>query len=101
MSVLVRGERALPVLVRSGVLDRGRLLWRPAAAYCMSRVVVLFAVAFGVWRRGDPGVLRALTEWDGSWYLSAAVQGYPAAIPLLRGEAHNSNVAFFPLYPAL
>ena len=101
MSVDVRGERVdLPPLRRSGAARTGRWLLRPVAAYLVSRLVVLAAVAYGVWSRNDPSVLRALAEWDGSWYLSAAVQGYPSATPVLNGEAVNSNLAFFPLYPA-
>ncbi|MGH8930944.1 MAG: mannosyltransferase family protein [Egibacteraceae bacterium] len=100
MSVDVRGERVdLPPLEPSGVARAGRWLLRPVAAYVVSRLVVLAAVAYGVWSRNDPSVLRALAEWDGSWYLSAAVQGYPSMTPVLNGEAVNSNLAFFPLYP--
>jgi hypothetical protein len=100
MSVDVRKRRIdLPLVTRPGAADTGGSLLRPVAVYLASRVVVWVAVAYGVRRRGDPGILRALAEWDGSWYLSAAVQGYPAITPELNGQAVNSNIAFFPLYP--
>lgn len=103
MSVDVEcAERIEPrTAIGPGISDTVRLLWRPAAIYVASRVVALAAVAYGVWRRGDPGILRALAVWDGSWYLSAAVQGYPANPPTLNGEAITSSIAFFPLYPLM
>ncbi|MGH8906260.1 MAG: mannosyltransferase family protein [Egibacteraceae bacterium] len=82
-----------------GVGWAGRSLLRPVVAYVVSRVVVWAAVAYGVWRRGDPSVLRALAEWDGQWYLSAAVEGYPAVVPAVDGQAVDSSLAFFPVYP--
>jgi hypothetical protein len=101
MSVDVRcGEQlALPTVASRGISDTVARLWRPAAVYLFSRVVTLLAVAWGVWFRGGSSVLRALAEWDGSWYLSVAVQGYPSMVPELYGRAVANNFAFFPLYP--
>src|SRR3712207_2144439 len=94
------GERfALPRVARHGIRDTVPQLWYPAVVYLVSRVITLTAVAWGVWSRGESSVLRALAEWDGSWYLSAAVQGYPSTVPELYGRAVANNVAFFPLYP--
>jgi Mannosyltransferase (PIG-V) len=101
MSVDVqRDERLeLPRVAGPGVSTTVAQLWHPAVVYLISRVVALSAVAWGVWSRGGPSVLRALAEWDGSWYLNVAVRGYPAVPPALHGKALTSNLAFFPLYP--
>jgi hypothetical protein len=101
MALDVRSERvAAPELPQDpGARSTGRLLLRPAAIYLASRMLVLLTVWWGVASRGAPSVLRALAEWDGSWYLSVAVQGYPDGPPLVQGEAHNSNIAFFPIFP--
>ncbi|MGH8903265.1 MAG: mannosyltransferase family protein [Egibacteraceae bacterium] len=95
-----RDERLeLSGAVRPGISGTVARLWRPAVVYLVSRVVALIAVAWGVWFRGGSSVQRALAEWDGSWYLSVTVQGYPSAPPELYGLAVANNLAFFPLYP--
>jgi hypothetical protein len=101
MTVDVRSERVqLPEVTQpASARSPGRILLRPAAFYLASRLVTLLVVAWGVSRRGAPGVLRALAEWDGSWYLSVAVQGYPQNPPAVLGMVQNSNIAFFPLFP--
>lgn len=49
---------------------------------------------------GEPetkgSLLDSLSRWDGEWYLSIARDGY-----VWRGPAAQSNVVFWPLYPAL
>ena len=44
-----------------------------------------------------PGWLSTFSWWDGWWYLGIARRGYL----FFRGGAHQSPVAFFPLYPLL
>ncbi len=45
----------------------------------------------------DGGILRALTSWDGWWYMGIARDGYQLA-PL---QLDHHNYAFLPLYPML
>lgn len=101
MSVHVQRDERLELsgVGRPGISGTVARLWRPAVVYLVSRGVTLLAVAWGVWLRGGPSVQRALAEWDGSWYLSVAVQGYPSAPPELYGQAVANNLVFFPLYP--
>ncbi|MDQ3973399.1 MAG: hypothetical protein M3276_03540, partial [Actinomycetota bacterium] len=73
-------------------------LVRPLAAFLASRVVVLAAVLAAGAGPGLTGVLRALASWDGAWYLSVAVFGYPDAVVEPSGRVAG-NLAFFPLYP--
>ena len=44
-------------------------------------------------------MLSLLTKWDSHWYLLAATHGYPSAIPAGHGNAAQSALGFFPLYP--
>jgi hypothetical protein len=100
-----------PAIVRRvGLLDGLRALDRPTwvvvAGFVVSRAVVLLAALaseLGLARNaqltsGDPGfLLRALTSWDGWWYLGIARDGYHVAA--LQGSYHD--YAFLPLFPAL
>ncbi|MBI0318945.1 glycosyltransferase family 39 protein, partial [Streptomyces javensis] len=56
-------------------------------------------------RRGDPALERLATIWDAERYGNIAVNGYDCGLPVLATspQAGNacSNLAFFPLYPAL
>lgn len=40
-------------------------------------------------------ILRALSRWDGAWYIDVARRGYPGSNQL------PARIAFFPLYPML
>src|SRR4051794_19556265 len=68
-----------------------------------SRVLVLVCAAILHWQRWPRGyfhpefrsVLAVLTAWDGRWYNEVARNGY------LLVPGHQSDPAFFPLYPAL
>ena len=87
------------------------LLLRPLALFAASRVLVLLASAAGAflsttagrpigagpWPQVDGtgnGALDGLLRWDSAWYVSVAVQGYPAT-------ALDERVAFFPLLPGV
>jgi hypothetical protein len=97
-----RDEDGEPSSARPGL--RRALLW-----YAVSRVVVVLATLPSI-VSGDPGrgpwptitggdsVARALARWDGAWYLWVAGRGYPSSHDFVH---HLSDVAFFPLYPAL
>jgi hypothetical protein len=68
-----------------------------------SRALVLVCAAILHWQRWPRGyfhpefrsVLAVLTAWDGRWYTEVARNGY------LLVPGHQSDPAFFPLYPAL
>lgn len=68
-----------------------------------SRALVLACAAILHWQRWPRGyfhpefrsVLAVLTAWDGRWYTEVARNGY------LLVPGHQSDPAFFPLYPAL
>jgi hypothetical protein len=47
----------------------------------------------------DGGAFDILTRWDGEWYLGLAAGGYDYDPAL--GIDYKSNIAFFPVYPAL
>lgn len=67
-------------------------------AYVASRATVLVAM----WLADvvDPGSFASLVKkWDGTFYLNAAVSGYPRELPVVAGQAAKSTIAFFPLFP--
>ena len=74
-----------------------------AAWWAGSRALVLAGAAALHWSRAPRGyfhgefrsVLAPLTGWDGRWYDEVARNGY------LLVSGHQSDVAFFPLYPIL
>lgn len=68
------------------------------AIFVASRVGVLL-VAASIAFDEHLSVLSLLTKWDSHWYLLAATKGYPAAIPPGHGNAAQSALGFFPLYP--
>jgi len=74
-------------------------LWRPAAYYLVSRVVILIA---GLVTAAFTPQLRMVSTfgsvWDGRWYLWIAQHGYPHQ---LVNEGDGNRWAFFPAFPAL
>jgi hypothetical protein len=84
-------------------------LRRPLLLYAISRVVVFVSCipaslhknpSDGPWPtvfRGLP-LERVFAQWDGAWYLWVADRGYPTAA---QYRNHLSEVAFFPLFPAM
>lgn len=82
---------------------------RPLALFAISRLVVLVAALPAAFR-SDPGVgpwpdlpggsalARVFLQWDGAWYVWIADRGYPTASQF---QHHLSDVAFFPLFPAI
>ncbi|MCA9202883.1 MAG: hypothetical protein KDA59_07550 [Planctomycetales bacterium] len=73
------------------------------ALYCLTTVIVLVGVVFGVEyvpRRSHPkgngaGLPLALANWDGVWYAEIARDDYS------YNSDRPSSVAFFPLFPVL
>jgi hypothetical protein len=77
---------------------RPRDLLRPSAIFLASRVGTLaVVVALAYVERRSVGTL--LAEWDGKWYLLAALHGYPSTIPPGHGNSAQSTLGFFPLLP--
>lgn len=48
----------------------------------------------------SPGYWAVLANWDGQWYKSIALYGYPNELPTSDGEVIQNEWAFFPLFPA-
>jgi hypothetical protein len=63
--------------------------------FCLAVLIVFAKLA------GQP-FLPLLTDFDAKWYVSIATDGYDAAIPVnADGSLATTNLAFFPLFPAL
>ncbi|HKS99232.1 MAG TPA: hypothetical protein VJT31_06845, partial [Rugosimonospora sp.] len=71
------------------------------ALYALSRLVQL---CFIVWLApgGGPSIKDRLLEWDGTWFVRVAVEGYPHGYTYDDSGAMVGNgLAFFPGYPLL
>lgn len=79
-------------------------LWRgaawAAAIFVASRAVVLLSVGVAGVVQGDWPMRRALSHWDGGWYLLIADSGYSRALPA-AGTPPQTDLAFFPMFPLL
>lgn len=74
----------------------------PLAAFVSSRVVTMAAAYSVRFLLAGFGVMEAMTRrWDATWYLAVAEHGYPSHIPAGTGDAAQSPLGFFPLYPLL
>lgn len=80
---------------RRGALSGGAFA---VSAFLASRVATLMTAAGIALASGTP-VSRVLARWDGGWYVSVALYGYPSSVPLGHGDAAQSSLAFFPGYP--
>ncbi|WP_406862855.1 hypothetical protein ABZO31_21480 [Streptomyces sp. HUAS MG47] len=60
--------------------------------------MVVFAVAAAV--QGEDALHRLKGRWDAVWYVRIAEHGYGYEVTLPNGDVH-SDLAFFPLFPAL
>jgi hypothetical protein len=70
------------------------------AAYVAVRLVGLLALAvFGQKLGRSFGSL--LMEWDAAGYVGVAERGYDTSITYVGDQLVNTNIAFFPLFPAL
>jgi hypothetical protein len=68
--------------------------------YCAVRAVGLCVLAVMAPHVGATTAL--LGKWDGAWYLGIARHGYDTALTYRpNGTLVNTNIVFFPLYPAL
>ncbi|GIF09173.1 glycosyltransferase family 39 protein [Actinoplanes siamensis] len=82
----------------------------PAIAILLYAVLRATGVAAAWWFASGPGIpagqrrglLRMLSAYDANWYVGIVRYGYDTAIPLkLDGGLATTNLAFFPLFPAL
>lgn len=49
----------------------------------------------------SPGYWDVVANWDGQWYKSIAVDGYPTTLPTKDGEVVQNEWAYYPVYPML
>lgn len=111
-------SRGGPATVRDRFATSARHYGAPLAIYVLSRVVttvfILVAAPGRTVRMEElvgyhstvPARLPAdygsvVTAWDGQWYWDIVLHGYPSTVVDTSGQAVQSSLAFFPLYPAL
>ncbi|MGW8761750.1 hypothetical protein ACWGN5_04520 [Streptomyces sp. NPDC055815] len=95
-----RSESAEPAPNRPRRLLPDRPALAALGGYAAARIVglVVLAVAAGV--TGKDGLHRLKGRWDSVWYVRIAEHGYGYQVTLPNGDVH-SDLAFFPLLPAL
>jgi hypothetical protein len=76
-----------------------RSLRTPVLAYVASRVTVVIAMWLVDRYSAQYTFFDLAKRWDGSWYYSTALNGYPGFVPVVDGEAVQSTLGFFPLFP--
>jgi hypothetical protein len=73
---------------------------RPVLLYLASRAGMLL-VATAVSSDLHQPLVKTLTPWDSTWYLTIARGGYVSHIPPGTGNPAQSDLGFFPLIPLL
>ncbi|MFI1712794.1 hypothetical protein [Streptomyces litmocidini] len=68
--------------------------------YAVTRLAGLLALAVAAAATGEDGLHRLKGRWDSVWYVRIAEHGYGHRVTLPNGDVH-SDLAFFPLLPAL
>ncbi|MFJ8657818.1 glycosyltransferase family 39 protein [Streptomyces sp. NPDC093795] len=68
--------------------------------YAATRLIGLAVLAIAAAATGEDGLHRLKGRWDSVWYVRIAEHGYGYEITLPNGDVH-SDLAFFPLLPAL
>ncbi|GGY04136.1 glycosyltransferase family 39 protein [Streptomyces tanashiensis] len=68
--------------------------------YAATRLVGLVVLAIAAGVTGKDGLHRLKGRWDSVWYVRIAEHGYGYQVTLPNGDVH-SDLAFFPLLPAL
>ncbi|MEU9999002.1 glycosyltransferase family 39 protein [Streptomyces sp. NPDC050848] len=68
--------------------------------YAATRVIGLAILALAAVATGKDGLHRLSGRWDSVWYVRIAENGYGYQVTLPNGSVH-SDLAFFPLFPAL
>ena len=93
------GTRRPGLSVAAGRRVLGELA-RPLALFVASRLVTLSAIGIAVVVKGVV-FSDVIHIWDGGWWMSTTLHGYPHAVPMVDGHAGESTIAFFPLFPLL
>ncbi|MFI8961114.1 hypothetical protein ACIGO8_03280 [Streptomyces sp. NPDC053493] len=94
---------ATPAPRRAGLAPRRARLTPPWAAlggYAATRLLGLAVLAVAAAATGEDGPHRLMGRWDAVWYTRIAEHGYGHEVTLPSGAVH-SDLAFFPLFPAL
>ncbi|WP_329621410.1 mannosyltransferase family protein [Streptomyces sp. NBC_01255] len=68
--------------------------------YAATRLIGLAVLAIAAAATGKDGLHRLKGRWDSVWYVRVAENGYGYEVTLPNGDVH-SDLAFFPLLPAL
>lgn len=76
-----------------------RRLWVPVVAYGAGRASVLTATWLADLASPQHTFFDLAKSWDGGWYYQLALTGYPRELPVVAGEAAQSTLGFFPLFP--
>ena len=84
----------------SGIRWFLRLSLRPILLYLASRAGMLL-VAGATSSVARQPLVKSLTPWDSTWYLTIAGSGYVRHIPPGTGNPAQSDLGFFPLIPLL
>ncbi|MGW8359468.1 mannosyltransferase family protein [Streptomyces wedmorensis] len=86
---------------RTGLRARARTpLAAALAGYVATRLIGLGVLAIVAAATGKDGLHRLKGRWDSVWYVRIAEHGYGYEVTLPNGDVH-SDLAFFPLLPAL
>ncbi|MFI6878543.1 hypothetical protein ACIBL6_34430 [Streptomyces sp. NPDC050400] len=74
---------------------------RALALFAAARLTGMLAVAVGAWLTGQKPFALLGRSWDSLWYAGIATHGYGARTLHFEAGVVHSDLAFFPLYPAL
>ncbi|MFE1286424.1 hypothetical protein [Streptomyces sp. NPDC058751] len=88
----VRPPRAVRSLPSAAITALG--------VFAAARLAGLLVLAGAAWATGRHPVALLARSWDSAWYLGIAAHGYGRALHF-RPTVVHSDLAFFPLYPAL
>lgn len=88
-----------------------RLTWRVVGIYLALRAVTALMLLAATrdqvpvegWTGPQVDYVDMAVLWDGSWYRTVALEGYPVPLPLdpASGQPSQNAWAFYPLFPAL
>ncbi|MEV3853974.1 hypothetical protein AB0J38_06565 [Streptomyces sp. NPDC050095] len=74
---------------------------RALGLFAAARLTGMLAVAAAAWLSGQRPFALLGRSWDSLWYLGIAAHGYGARTLHFEAGVVHSDLAFFPLYPAL
>lgn len=94
---------APPSVTQPGTAERTRSRHPLAVAlglFALARLTGLAVLAATAWATGHHPLTLLGRSWDSRWYLGIATHGYGHTLHIRPGVVY-SDLAFFPLYPAL